>query len=141
VADALAGSGFRADKPAFFAWLGTTMYLSRSATLGTLEAIARLAAPRSEVVFDYLVPDEVLSSSDRQVVARLKRFTARRGEPLIGEFHPAELDEVLGAIGLELIENLSGTEQEKRYFADRADGFKPLAASFFARARVSRSAA
>ena len=103
-----------------------------------LASIARLAATGSEVVFDYLVPAEVLSSPDKRILEKLKRFTARRGEPLVGEFHPAEMEMVLGSIGLELIENLSGAEQEKRYFANRDDGLRPMAASFFGHARVSR---
>jgi methyltransferase (TIGR00027 family) len=136
VAEALKRSRFEQDSPAFFSWLGTTPYLTNSATLDTLASIVRIGAPGSEVVFDYLVPDEVLSSSDRRVVAKLKRFTARRGEPLVGELHPAELEKVLASIGLELVENLSGPEQEKRYFANRDDGLRPWAASWFAHARV-----
>ena len=68
---------------------------------------------------------------------KLKRFTARRGEPLIGEFHPDELGVVLESVGLDLIENLSGAEQEQRYFVGRDDGLRPMPASFFAHAGVS----
>ncbi|TFH24222.1 MAG: SAM-dependent methyltransferase [Myxococcales bacterium] len=136
VADGLMQSSYQPNSPAFFSWLGTTPYLSNSATLGTLASIAQLAAPRTEVVFDYLVADETLSSSERRIVEKLKRFTARRGEPLVGEFHPAELEKVLRSVGLDLIANFSGADQEKRYFAGRQDGLRPMAASFFAHARV-----
>ena len=116
-------------------------YLSNAATIGTLGSIARLAATGSEVVFDYQVPEEVLSREDARMVKKLKRKTARRGEPLLGEFDPTELEGALRSIGLEVIENLSGAEQEKRYFANRHDGMRPMSASFFAHARVSPRAA
>jgi len=141
VAEALAGSSYQPALPAFFAWLGTTPYLSNEATIATLRSIAAYAAPGSEIVFDYLVPGEILPDPERQVVENLRRFTARRGEPLIGEFHPAEIESTLGSIGIELIENLSGADQEERYFGNRNDGLRPMQASYFAHARVQESAA
>lgn len=137
--DGLRRSEFHAGRRAFFSWLGTTPYLSTSATLDTLASIARSSAPESEVIFDYLVPEEILSDAEKRTVRKLKRFTARRGEPLIGEFHPAHLGKQLESIGLELIENVSGAEQEKRYFAHRRDGLRPMGASYFAHARVSQA--
>lgn len=140
VAEALARSSYQAALPAFFSWLGTVPYLSNTATTATLRSIARHAAPGSELVFDYLAPVEVFTGSERRVIEKLKRFTARRGEPLIGEFHPDELKATLALVGLELIENFSGVDQEVRYFAGRDDGFRPLPASYFAHARVSGDA-
>ena len=141
VADGLTRSNYQPARSAFFSWLGSTPDLSNAVTLGTLGSIARLAATGSEVVFDYGVPEEVLSREDARMVKKLKRMTARRGEPLVGEFDPTELEAALRSIGLEVIENLSGAEQEKRYFANRHDGMRPTASSFFAHARVSQSAA
>jgi O-methyltransferase involved in polyketide biosynthesis len=106
-----------------------------------LGSIARLAATGSEVVFDYLVPEEVLSRENARMVKKLMRMVAQRGEPMVGEFDPTELEGALRSIGLEVIDNLSGAEQEKRYFANRHDGMRPTAGSFFAHARVSQSAA
>ena len=141
VADGLRRSRYQPDHPAFFSWLGTTPYLTNAATMSTLASIAESAATGSDVVFDYLVPEAVLSREEARIVERLKRFTARRGEPLVGEFDPIELKEVLRSIGLELLENLSGAEQEKRYFANRKDGMKPTSASYFAHTRVASRAA
>ena len=47
----LAASGFRADQPAYFQWLGVVPYLTREAIVSTLDFIAGIAG--SEVVFDY----------------------------------------------------------------------------------------
>lgn len=140
VADALARSSYEVTLPAFYSWLGTTAYLSNAATTATLRSIAEYAAPGSTIVFDYLVPDEFLSSSDRQVIEKLRRFTARRGEPLIGEFHPDALMAMLGSIGLELVESFSGADVEERYFSRRSDGLRPTPASWFAHARVPNGA-
>ena len=141
VADALASSSYEPARPAFFSWLGTTPYLSNAATTATLSSIAGYAALGSEIAFDYLVPDEALSSSERRVVQKLKHFTARRGEPLIGEIHPDKLKALLESTGLELIANFSGRDQKDRYFAGRNDGIHPLPSFYYAHARVLNSAA
>lgn len=137
VADALVRSHFQRERPAFFSWLGTTPYLSNSATRQTLDSIGRFAATGSGVVFDYLVPAKLLLEPDKLTVEKLKRFTARLGEPLVGEFDPEELEAMLAAGGLELVETLTPAQQEQRYFANRRDGLRPMPASFFAHARVS----
>lgn len=136
VADGLRRSTFRPDRPAFFSWLGTTVYLSHSATQKTLSAIAGIAATGSEIVFDYGVRGKAISNRDKRVVRKLMRFTARRGEPLIGLFKSEELAGILGRSGFDLVETISPDEQAKRYFLNRQDGLRPLAASCFARARV-----
>ena len=140
VAEALAQTGYQCAKPAFFSWLGTTCYLSNEATLATLRSIAAYAAPGSEIVFDYMVPGEILSGSERRTLEKIQKFTARRGEPFIGQFHPDELKSTLDSIGMELIENLSGADQGERYFKNyRDDIFRPMHASYFAHARVKAS--
>lgn len=139
VGHGLARSGFRRERPAFFSWLGTTPYLSNAATLATLRSISEATAAGSQIVFDYLAPVQSLSATDAQVVARLKRFTARHGEPLIGEFDPDVISGELRSAGLELIENLSGADQARRYLADRQDELVPMGASYLVHARVAPS--
>lgn len=43
LSDVLAKAGFRSEKPAFFSWLGVTMYLEEEAIMKTLRFIAFLA--------------------------------------------------------------------------------------------------
>ncbi len=57
VAEALGRTSFRRDQPASFAWLGVTMYLTRAAIEGTWRATRRVAAPGSELVFDFIHSD------------------------------------------------------------------------------------
>ena len=47
IVDALRRYGFQFDKPAFFSWLGVTVYLTREANLTTLRAIAECCKPGS----------------------------------------------------------------------------------------------
>jgi methyltransferase (TIGR00027 family) len=140
VADGLRRSSYQPEQRAFFSWLGTTPYLRNDATVSTLASIAEFAATGSDVVFDYLVPEAVLPPEEARAVERVKRFTARRAEPLVGEFDPNQLEEILRSTGLELIEHLSAAEQEKRYFANRRDGMRPTAASYLAHSRVASRA-
>ncbi len=137
VGEALARTRFDGAQPAFFSWLGTTPYLSNTATLSTLAAIASVAAPSSEIVFDYLVPPEQLRGEDRKLVEDLRRFTAKRGEPLVGEFAPEVLRGSLEQVGLRVLEDLSADAQAARYFAGRDDGLRPMAASRLVRAVVT----
>ncbi|GAB5453567.1 MAG: class I SAM-dependent methyltransferase [Halioglobus sp.] len=139
MADALRKSDYDLAQPGFFSWLGTTPYLTNAATLATLRAIAASAAGGSEIVFDYLVPAALVPESERAAMRRLKRFTDRRGEPLIGEFNPSEIEPLLESAGFELIENLDQAEQVKRYFSQRTDGLAPLAAGYLVHARVKPS--
>lgn len=140
VADALARSTFERERPAFFSWLGTTMYLSNSATRQTLEAIARFAAPGSGLVFDYLIPDALLSEPEKVSVKKLRRLTQLQGEPLIGALDPKDIGAMFASVGLEFVENFTAAEQEQRYFKNRHDGLLPPPASCFAHVRVSKSA-
>lgn len=140
VANALTRSTFDRESPAFFSWLGTTMYLSNSATRQTLEAIAGFAAPGSGLVFDFLIPDELLSETEKVSVEKLRRLTQRQGEPLIGALDPKDLSTMFASAGLEFVEYFTAAQQEQRYFAHRDDGLLPPPASCFAHVRVSKSA-
>ena len=51
----LARAGFDASQPAFFSWLGVSMYLDEASIIETLRFIGR-CAPGSAVVFDYITP-------------------------------------------------------------------------------------
>ena len=51
---ALKRSTYRKDRPAFFSWLGVTMYLTRNENLATFKAIAGCSAPGSELAFGYI---------------------------------------------------------------------------------------
>jgi methyltransferase (TIGR00027 family) len=136
VAEALTSSSYSGEAPAFFSWLGTTHYLTRDSVFKTLCSIPSFAAPKSEIVFDYSIPDMLLDSIELKKFNKIRRSVSRVGEPMITCFNPESLIADMEGLGFELIENLSPKEQKARYFANRKDGLLPSGASYFAHFRV-----
>lgn len=136
VETALVESSFSREKRAFFSWLGTVPYLTEEAVYSVLAALSSVASAGSQLVFDYGVPDDLQDDTDRRAVARLRRFTARRGEPLVSLFEPAALCERVSNLGYRVLENLAPAEQNRRYFSDRSDGLRTLSGSYYLRLSV-----
>jgi methyltransferase (TIGR00027 family) len=123
VADALERLPFRPNQPTVFAWLGVTMYLTRSAIAGSWAAMRRVATRGSELVFDFLHPDalsETAPPSMRATNARARTV----GEPVITGIDPGPLGAELAATGWTLVEHLDDAEIQRRYFATRTDGYR-----------------
>jgi methyltransferase (TIGR00027 family) len=89
LADGLSAAGFRADRAAFFLWLGVVPYLTREVIDGILRFVASL--PASEIVFDYSEPPENYPPERRAVHAAMSARVASLGEPWISHFEPAEM--------------------------------------------------
>lgn len=123
LAAGLRAAGFRADRPAFFSWLGVTIYLSREAVAGTLRYIAARPAG-SQVVFDFAPPPSTLGDAERRSHETMAAGVARAGEPWIGYFHPGQVTEELRTGGFSRAQALGSDDMNGRYFAGRADGFR-----------------
>ena len=123
LAEGLQQVGFDVNKPAFFSWLGVTMYLARETVMGTLQFIASCAAGGG-VVFDYMVPRESLNWTGQLVHDALARRVRSAGEPFRASFLPEELREELERMGFHSIENLGAAEINARYFHNRRDGLR-----------------
>ncbi len=135
--DALARAGYDANSPAFFAWLGVTMYLTREANLATFSEIARIGARDSELVFTYT--DAQLFHPDERSpkFQRLLERVGSIGEPIITGFDPARMADELAACGLALIEDVGADELIARYDALGRNGLGAERYSRVARARVA----
>ncbi len=121
VAEALLGSPYRADVPAFFSWLGVTMYLTQQSNFAVLRSIASCSGAGSELAFTYL--DEKIYASPSESFADLSKSVAALGEPFQSGFNPATLDAELRGCGLRLIEDLNNVEVAARYArAELMDG-------------------
>jgi methyltransferase (TIGR00027 family) len=136
IADALSRSRFSPSEPAFFSWLGTTYYLRNESVLRTLESLGEFAVGGSEIVFDYRVPPAWLSPEQARRMQRAARFTARRGEPMIGQFAPDDLAEALDRLDYDRVGDLSGEDLYTRYFAAHPDAPPPPPSSRFLHARL-----
>jgi methyltransferase (TIGR00027 family) len=111
LAEGLRRLGVSASEPAFFSWLGVTMYLDDAAIDATLAAIAAFPAG-SEVVLTYASPSERGRS-------RLSERSAELGEPWLSYFEPEALDTRLKGAGFSTTVFLSAADAAARYFADR----------------------
>lgn len=123
LADSLAKAGFRADQPAFFAWLGVVVYLEEAAIFDTLRFIAG-CAPGSGVVFDYCVEADLLNPLEQVGMKMAAQTVAVQGEPWKSQFHPDRLAAAMRSMGFGVAESLATEELNRRYLADRQDGLR-----------------
>ena len=133
IREGLVRAGFDFGKPAWFAWLGVTPYLSREAIVATLSLIASLK-PNSGVVFDYAEPPQGDSAS--LGFRAMSERVAAIGEPFKSFFMPDEISTLLREIGFATIESLGAMELNARYFSSRADGLKLLGRGHMMKASV-----
>jgi methyltransferase (TIGR00027 family) len=122
LARGLIRSSYSSGRPAFFSWMGATAYLTNDAVIKTLESIAAAAAPGSELVFDYIIPKELLGPEEESSAKVVYRYVARRGEPFKSGFDPQAFPKEIGAMGFEVLEQLTPNQIQDRYLAD-AEGF------------------
>ena len=121
--DALADGGFDQAAPAFFSWLGVTMYLNRDTVAETVRAIAALPRP-SAVVFDYAVDPSELGMLERAVFATFERRVAAIGEPWTCYFEPGEVAGLLRTAGFVRLQDLGPDAINGLYFGGRTDGLR-----------------
>ena len=122
--------------PAFFSWLGVTIYLSRDTNMATLGGIAASSAPGSEIVFTY-IDQRVLEGGHSERLEQMRARVAAQGEPWLSGFDPTTLANELRELGLVLVEDLGAAELQARYCAGRTDGLSPGATGHIARAQVA----
>ena len=122
--DQLPKAGFKMDVPAFFSWLGVTMYLPAEAVLTTLKSIARLAARESEIVFDYALSPSLLSQGALLSYQTRAARVAAAGEPWKSAFEPADLAAELRTIGFTVVEDLDSAGINARFFQNRTDALR-----------------
>lgn len=121
IADALSDSSFLVKEKAFFSWLGTIPYLSKGAIFTVLRDLASFAAHGSEIVFDYLIPLNLMPQEERRALEKVMRIIERWGEPVKSFFNPGVFPKEVSRLGYQIIENQSPAEQNEKYFFDRSD--------------------
>jgi methyltransferase (TIGR00027 family) len=120
---ALTQSPYASHIPAFFGWLGVTMYLGCDTVFDTLRAMRSIAASGSHVVFDYLDTDAFVADKVSKRARAILENVRRLGEPMTAGFDPHTLHTDLVRVGWRLREQLTPQEIEKRYFQGRTDGY------------------
>lgn len=121
--DALRSTGFDFDSPTFCSWLGVTYYLSEEAIDRALEVI-RLLQRGSEIVFEYMIPLEMLPNSAQEEIAadEIRKKAMGINEPILTRFIPAELAAKLRRMGFSEVTDFSDENGQERYFRNRYDG-------------------
>ena len=140
LAQALAASGYRSREFAFFSWMGATEYLTEDAVFGTLQDIASVAAPGSDVLLQYFLPKSMVAEEDRAIWEFSERTCRERGEPWISLFEPESLASILMGMGYYEIRDLGAKDAFDRYFRGRKDGFCPHNATRIMNAKVGTRA-
>ncbi|MEU9025419.1 SAM-dependent methyltransferase [Actinomadura sp. NPDC048394] len=102
----LAAAGFDTARPALVSWLGVSYFLTRDAIAGTLAEIGRLA-PGTELVMDYALPPGLRDAEGDAYAEIAARVTRDAGEPSRSRFAPGEVDALLAAHGLDVVENVT----------------------------------
>lgn len=123
LAQGLADAGFDVRQPAYFSWLGVTMYLEEAAIFDTLRFIAG-CAQGSQVLLEYVVPLESLAPFMRMAVGHLTAQLAARGEPWKTHFEPEALAKKVKELGFSRSRTWTPDELNQRYLADRTDGMR-----------------
>jgi methyltransferase (TIGR00027 family) len=121
----LVESGIKLDQPTFFSWLGVTQYIDRTANDATLSFIAS-QPPESEVVFTFIVKNDLLAAPDRAFSEAAANQSAARGEPWITYFDPTELEEHVADLGFTALERLTPQLAASRYYAGQPADVTPL---------------
>ncbi len=78
---ALAASGFDASAPSLVVWYGVSFFLSEQAVRQTVQDVARISAPGSRFLWDYMDADVITGTTPFPGALRARAAVARRGEP------------------------------------------------------------
>lgn len=123
LAEGLIAAGFDPQEPAYFSWLGVTMYLTREAFESSVGFIGKLTSGGG-VTFDYAVERSELGIFERVALDHLARKVASVGEPFQLFFRQAELADTMRRLGFAELEDVGRDELNTRYLAGRTDGLK-----------------
>ena len=116
--DGLRKAPLSMEQPAFFSWLGVTMYLNGEAVYETLRSIAAFPAG-TEIVFTFLQPPEGNAEKKNAPPSSLAQKVAGVDEPFICYLEPKVLGEKLAALGFTEIYFLSPEEAKDLYYKSR----------------------
>jgi methyltransferase (TIGR00027 family) len=118
--DGLVASGFEAEAPAVFSWIGVTMYLTTDAIRKTLRAVAS-CGHGSQIVLTYNQPASTLDALSRTVGETLADTIGQGGEPFISLFTPEAAQALVREEGFRDIQDYGGDEARRDYFQSRED--------------------
>jgi O-methyltransferase involved in polyketide biosynthesis len=114
------------------------MYLDRDAVTGTLAALSR-CAPGTELVAEYLVPDDLQDDQGRTYTRLVAPAAAEQGEPWRTFLSPEDMSALLAEHGFAPLADVSQREVAGRELRDRTDGLRPSSLSRLTLSRLTLS--
>jgi O-methyltransferase involved in polyketide biosynthesis len=133
--DSLIENGFDPSRPALVSWLGVIMYLTREAIGQTLAMIGGLA-PGTEVIADYMLPEDLRDETGQAYVEAVMPVSAEGGEPWLTFLGPKDMSSLLEEHGFDVIEHVSQRDVVDASLWIRSDALRPVGLSLLTRARV-----
>lgn len=124
--EVMSTSSFDPQRLSFFAWQGVIYYLTEDAIQRTLVDVAELAAPGSELIFDFLLPNADIRQRDRKVQRFAKSFTSRLGEHYISFHTLSDIKRMARDAGFEVIHIYEDEAINRTYFDARKDGLSAM---------------
>jgi methyltransferase (TIGR00027 family) len=134
LADALAMAGFDRTSPAIVSWLGVTMYLTRTAVEHTLATIGGMAGG-SEIVTDYMLPEELRDGAGRVYADLVAPNAAERGEPWLSSFAPDDMSLLLREAGFTAVTHTRQRDFDSALW-QRGDALAPSDLAVLAHATI-----
>ena len=126
--DSLAGrlgaAGFDAAAPALVSWLGVTMYLTPAAVAQTMAAAGGLA-PGSELIADYMLPEQMRDEAGAVYGTLVAQASAQRGEPWLSYFTPAQMTDLGREAGFAQVRNVWQRDTVPGELWARPDSLRP----------------
>ena len=115
--DALSQAGCIFDQRTFYIWEGVTYFVSRNGVENTFGFIAEHSAPKSQIIFDYMLEDVVQGIDYSAYGARstVDSVACIIGEPYVFGIDPQQIESFLNLRGLSLLSDLGPVELTQGY--------------------------
>ncbi len=106
-------AGYDRKKKTLFIWEGVTMYIPESAVDATLRAVVRIAAPGSQIVFDYFL--ERALQARASALQEIAKNVAAVGEPFVFGVPGQDGSAFVQARGLRVVSDFGSGDLGARY--------------------------
>lgn len=120
----------------FFSWLGVVHYIPYDTVFQTLRTIADISPAGSTIIFDYWDQDAFIPEKAATRVNIMQAMLRQAGEPMVTGLNPSALSSELKSVGLRLVEHLSPSDIQNRYFQNRSDDYYAYEHAYFVKAVV-----
>jgi methyltransferase (TIGR00027 family) len=120
---ALLAAGFDPAARALASSSGVSMYITKQATMATLQRLAAMA-PGSILAMTFMLPFDLIDAAERPGLEGAARGAQASGTPWISFFTPDEIVTLAGEAGFASARHVTTAEIADRYLAGRTDGLR-----------------